>query len=264
MEGQIMETADFLKNAFALIDAADKRGIKMRLLGSIAIRVHCPNNVYLLDQMKRVLTDIDFMAYKSQRDSIRRLLEEMGYVMDANMAMIAEGGRYFFQHRETGLGIDVFMDKLDYCHPISFKNRLELDKPTIDLADLVLEKLQIVEINEKDLKDMYVLLLEHDFGKSSQEEIDLDYIARLLSDDWGFYYTVTTNLEKLKTFLPHFEALDQTKRDRLVGAIDYMKSQIEASPKSFGWKMRARVGTKKKWYKDVGEKDSGFDIDGQF
>jgi hypothetical protein len=248
-----MDTGEFLKSAFDIVEAAEQRGIKLRLLGSIAFRVHCPTYQQLFEQMQRVLTDVDVMAYKSQRDAVVRLMREQGYIMDEEMAMFSEGNRYCFNQPGSGLCIDVFIDKLDYCHPISFKGRLELDSPTIPLADLALEKLQIVEINEKDLKDMNVLLLEHGFGRA-REEIDLDYIAGLLSEDWGFYYTVTLNLDKMKAFLPHFESLDQDQTVRISRAVDQMREVIEARPKSSGWNRRAKVGPKKKWYQDVSDK----------
>jgi hypothetical protein len=261
MADQPISTEQYLKTAFELIDEAEAKGIKMRLLGSIAVRVHSPAHAHLLDEMHRVLTDIDFMAYKNQRDNIRKMLEKHGYVNDDNITMLAEGGRYYYEHPKTKLGVDIFIDKLDYCHPISFKGRLELDKPTITVADIILEKLQIVEINEKDLKDLYVLLLEHGFGNTTTEQIDLNYICGLLSDDWGFYYTATTNLDKLKSFLPHFSALDDCMRVELAKNIDYMRNAIEDKPKSFGWKMRAKVGTSKKWYKEISAKKEEFNID---
>jgi hypothetical protein len=45
-----------------------------------------------------------------------------------------------------------------------------------------------------------VLLLEHGIGTDREcidgECIDAEYIATNLQNDWGFYYTVTTNLDK--------------------------------------------------------------------
>ncbi|MCL5257040.1 MAG: hypothetical protein M1319_04485 [Chloroflexi bacterium] len=261
MNCQAISTDQYLRTAFELVEEAEVKGVKMRLLGSVAVRVHCANNVHLLDEMRRALTDIDFMAYKNQRDNIRNMLEQHGYVNDSNITMMAEGGRYYYEHPETKLGVDVFIDKLDYCHPIVFKGRLELDRPTIPLADIVLEKLQIVQINEKDFKDLCVLMLEHGFGNASKEQIDIRYICSLLSGDWGFYHTATTNLDKLKSFLPHFEALDEGKMVELTKAIDYMRCAIDDEPKSFGWKMRAKVGTGKRWYKDISAKTEEFNID---
>ena len=75
--------------------------------------------------------------------------------------MASEGARHAYLHRQTGLNVDVFADELYFCHRIPFKDRLDLDSPTICTTDLLLEKMQIVEINLKDFKDTIVLMLEH-------------------------------------------------------------------------------------------------------
>ena len=36
-------------------------------------------------------------------------------------------------------------------------------------------------------------------------------------------------------------------------AIDAIRRRGEAAPKSLGWKMRAKIGDRVKWYKDVEE-----------
>ena len=113
-----------------------------------------------------------------------------------------------------GFHVDVFYDRLDMCHNLDFKGRLELDSPTIPLADLLLEKMQIVKINEKDIKDSMVLLRAHNLASSGREDIDAEYVSELLSKDWGFYYTVTTNLNKIREMMPNYEALtDEDKKD---------------------------------------------------
>ena len=141
------------------------------------------------------------------------------------------------------------------CHKIDFRKRLLIDYPTISLADLLLEKLQIVEINEKDVKDVIVLLSDHKIGdKDEKETINIEYIADLLSKDWGFYYTVTTNLNKIKKLVDSYtQVLTQNKVEDVKNKIDITLDRIEKKPKSMGWKMRAKIGTKTKWYKEVEE-----------
>jgi hypothetical protein len=164
-------------------------------------------------------------------------------------------GRRIFRDGKAGRpAVDVFFDKLDFCHAIDFRKRLEVDYPTISLADLVLEKLQIVEINEKDLKDMIVVLLEHAIGDSdAPETINGAYISTLLSEDWGFFHTLTTNLNKVDQFTDSYEALVPEQRTDVHGKVATLRQLVESRPKSFGWKVRARVGTSRKWYKDVAE-----------
>jgi len=112
--------------------------------------------------------------------------------------------------------------------------------------------MQIVRINEKDIKDTLALLLEHEMGKSDKETIDVELITKTLSEDWGFYYTVTTNLGKVRTFMDTYKL---TEEDRAVinKKLDTLISAIENQPKSLRWKLRAKVGTKQKWYNEVEE-----------
>jgi hypothetical protein len=138
-------------------------------------------------------------------------------------------------------------------HQIDFKGRLEVDFPTIPLAELLLEKVQIVHINEKDIKDAMVLFLEHDVGEGDKEIINLPRIAKIMSEDWGFYHTTTMNLNKIKSFLPKYEVLTEEQRNIVTSRIDRLLQAIENSSKSFRWKMRARVGPSKKWYTEVEE-----------
>jgi hypothetical protein len=139
------------------------------------------------------------------------------------------------------------------CHDIDFKGRLELDHPTIPLAEMLLEKLQIVQINEKDVKDVIILLREHEIGDKDEETINAKYIAKLLADDWGFYYTVTTNLNKIKNLLDDYNELVENDKKLVESRIDNLLNIVEQKPKSLGWKMRAKIGTKKQWYRVVEE-----------
>lgn len=248
----------FYSEAIRISDEAERRGIKLRILGSLAFRIHCPGNVHLLDQMKRELTDIDYVGRSDQRHQFKDFLSDMGYIVDQDLLIATEGTRFFFKHPDTGLGIDVFVDKLNYCHPIQLKDRLGLDHPTITLVDLFMEKMQIVEINEKDFKDTFVLLLEHDFGAGHTEKIDLDYLCGILSNDWGFYYTFTMNLGKAKDFLPNYAVLNEHQTAAISGKIDYVLSVLEQVPKTLRWKIRAKLGTKVKWYQEINAKEATF------
>jgi hypothetical protein len=137
------------------------------------------------------------------------------------------------------------------CHTLDFRGRLEFDSPTITLADFLLEKMQIVELNEKDKIDTIVLLREHEIGDSDNETINARYISKLLSKDWGFYYTTTTNLVKIKEYAG-VHMSEEDRRD-VVAKAGQLVERIDNEPKTTGWKMRARVGPKKKWYRDVEE-----------
>lgn len=255
-----VENEHFVAEALRIVDEADALGIKLRILGSLAYRIHCPENIELFARMDRALTDIDFAADKRQSRQIKEFLSASGYVEDQRMTVSTEGSRYYFEHPETHLGVDVFMNELFFCHRIPFDGRLDLDRPTIATADLLLEKMQIVELNLKDITDTMILLLEHPIGTAADgpEVIDAPYIAELLRDDWGFYYTLTSNLDKVERFLSRAEAIGPAQAEVIRGRLEEVRRLIEKAPKSMRWKMRAKVGPKKKWYQDVAPKESTF------
>jgi hypothetical protein len=243
----------FVGEALRIVESAEKQGIKLRIMGAIAIRLHATRMLEQSQTLKRDITDIDFVGYSKQKSKIEDLIIQAGY--DELRAMLTPGlllNRMIFISKDPGKHIDVFLDQLQMCHTVDFKDCLDLDYPTISLAHLLLQKMQIVRINEKDIKDTLALLLEHEMGKSDKETIDVELITKTLSEDWGFYYTVTTNLGKVRTFMDTYKL---TEEDRAVinKKLDTLISAIENQPKSLRWKLRAKVGTKQKWYNEVEE-----------
>jgi hypothetical protein len=249
---------EYVDRAVALVEQAKERELSLRILGSLAYRLHCPDNLQLFEEMQRDLTDVDFAARADQRKQVRAFLVDLGYRIDQDLLVATEGARYFFTDPSTGMGVDVFFDELFFCHPIPLRDRLTLDYPTITLADLMLEKMQIVEINAKDIKDSLVLLLEHRLGAENREAIDGSYIAKLLAGDWGFYYTMTTNLSKLRGLGAEYGALDESQWEIVGGRIAELERMIKEEPKTRRWKVRARIGPRVKWYQEVAEKSSTY------
>jgi hypothetical protein len=250
--------AEYVDRALALVDAAAARGIELRILGSLAYRLHCPQHLALFEAMKRDLTDIDFAARGDQRKDVRQFLAELGFEIDQDLLVTTEGKRYAFVEPPTGLVVDVFFDELYFCHPIPLRERLSLDSPTITPTDLLLEKTQIVEINPKDIKDSLVLLLEHPLASGERDAIDAAYISALLANDWGFFHTVTTNLGRLSRDAEADGWLDAAQAGLVRARIGELLAAIEAAPKSGRWKLRARIGTRKRWYQEVAEKGKTF------
>jgi hypothetical protein len=252
-----LDHEEFVRQALGIVDSAEKSGIRLRLLGAVAFRIHCPVHRDLQLSMHRVLTDIDFAAYYKQEKAIDKFfVKDLGY--ESHQAALTPGlmlGRKIYDDPgDARPHIDVFFDKLNMCHVVSWeKGRLEIDKLTLSLADLMLEKLQIVHINEKDVIDLMMLLREHEIGNHDNEVINGAYLSWIMCKDWGFYYTSTTNLKKVKALLGDYEALSPDDREIISGRISELLDMIEKEPKSLGWKLRAKVGTKKQWYNDVEE-----------
>jgi len=243
--------ADFVEEASRIVSLAKEKGLILRLLGAVAVRIHCPDYAWLHKELGREFSDLDLVGYVSQGSKISRFFEEIGYEKRLLRPSYGKEMRQIYVDNVNNRLVDVFLDKLIMCHTIDFKNRLEIDYPTVPLAELLLTKLQIVKFTDKDLKDVVILLREHDVGESDKEMINIELIAKIMSNDWGFYYTATTNLKKILELIPTLSELKREDREDIEAKIKEMLDRIEKRPKSFKWKMRAKIGTKKKWYNEV-------------
>ncbi len=255
--GEILE--DHQQEAIRIVNAAAENGWPLRVIGCLAFRIKCPDLVELHESMGRVPTDIDFVGYyKNQKNIINLFRDDLGYKWIPPGFARASTLRDLFMNPHTGWKIDVFYDHLDFCHLIDFKKpqRLEIDKYTISLADLFLEKTQIVEINAKDLYDLVITFLTYDVSEDDDDSmVNGAYITSILSDDWGFYYTVTENIKKLVNFVPTIEQLTQEQKDLVIERANKLHRMIEEAPKTRSWNSRAKIGTKKRWYKIVQSMD---------
>jgi len=252
-----MPLADFMDEAKRVAEEAKTRGLVVRVMGAVAFGIHCPEFISLHRKLGRDFSDLDFVSYNRQQDGVLKLFADIGYSTDRRRQYIAQiagrGQRTMLDDPQNGRRIDIFFDELEMCFVIDFKKRLELDFPTISLADLLLEKMQIVKLTEKDIKDTIVLLREHNVGKAGPETIDSEYIAELGAKDWGLYYTMTMNLQKVLEAMESYEALQDKDKEDLKAKVSSLRDTIERKDKSMQWKMRARIGTKRKWYRDVAE-----------
>jgi len=243
--------------AVKTVQAAEAEGIILRIIGAVAINIHCPTFNKIQKLLGRELSDVDFVSYSRYRDKIAPLFKNLGYRYEELLSKIytIEFGhlpRMIFE--KNNLKVEVFFDVLEFNHAIPIKGRLELDSPTLSLADLSLLKLQIVKINEKDVIDLMTLFREHEVGdKDEKEIINAKYIAKLCAKDWGLWKTVTDNLRLIKGMVDKYEKLSNEDRANVKEKIDKILDFIDREPKTMGWKLRAKIGTKKKWYKEVEE-----------
>jgi len=265
-----MSDDEFLKEALGIVEKARSQGIYVRILGSLAAYIRSLNNgsADVFKSLGRfgegmpLFTDLDLAAYGKQRGEINKLFREMAFVPDALVNGMFGHKRLIFYHPQKKYHIDVFLNRLEFSHDVEFgekpgSGRLELDYPTISPTDIILEKLQIHDINRKDLIDLISVFVAHDVQEQhGKDAIDGGYIAKIFSDEWGFWYDATTNLSKTRTVL---EAV--TKEGKLtpeqsqttVKRMDTLLKIIENSPKTRNWEKRAKVGTKKPWYREVEE-----------
>lgn len=185
-----------LEDAVRIVEEAAKLKASLRILGALAIRIHCEEFIELQRKLKRLgsedrnFTDIDLIGYGKERSKVRTLMEDiLGYKYSQQFILMHGKERLIYYHPEDLYHVDVFFDKLRFSHDIDFgsspeKGRLKLDFPTIPLADLLLEKLQIHEINEKDIKDIMLLLRAHTVGYEDQREtVNVKHVAQILAED---------------------------------------------------------------------------------
>jgi len=236
-----------------ILKASEDAGILLRVIGSLAFQMHCPEFGYLQAAMGRAYTDIDFAAYRKQTKEIHELMAALGYKENREVFIVSEGERAIFDKPEVGLHVDVFYEKLDFCHAIYWNGRLEVDSPSIPLAEMLLEKMQIVQINEKDIIDTIMLLLEHPLGGIDNETINIKRVAGLCGSDWGLWRTTTMNLEKVRVLVQGYEQLTAEQKAKIDTQVKTALARLDQEPKSLAWRLRARVGDRVKWYKDVDE-----------
>lgn len=249
---------EYIAAARALLNAAGDAGLTLRLLGSVGCRLHCGGHLGAFATLGREdPPDLDFAAPSKDGNGVRGVFAKLGYDEDRDMMVAMEGRRYAYRSKADGLHVDLFINRLDFCHPIDVTKRFGLDAPTLPVGDLLLSKLQIVEINRKDLIDLVVLVLEHDLGSGDRERIDAGYIARLASEEWGLYYTMSRNIERAKEFL-RASALAPADQAAGVGRLDALWQAVEAEPKGLKWKLRAKVGPRVQWFEDVTEPEPTF------
>ncbi len=206
--GEIVE--DFYTERTRILDALaqdENKHVIMRLIGALAFRTHCPEFGYIQDKLGRKFTDIDFASYPRFVRDIRRILTELGYEEDKQVTQLFGDRRMLYHDPVFSRHIDVFFNSLDFCHRVSYVGRLEAEELTLPLAELLLEKMQIVQINEKDLIDSIMLFREHPVGDTDKETVNAKVIASTLGRDWGYWRTVTGNLKLLNEILDSYEGL---------------------------------------------------------
>jgi len=238
-----------LERAIAIVEAAAARGVVVRMVGGCGILLRVRELHEWLISRGRRAGDVDFVCRRSHRLALPDLMVSLGYTEDARLNALHGRVRnvFFGQDEAMAWEADFFFDQLPMCHVLDFSGRLDLDPFTLSPVDLLLGKLQIVELNEKDVLDIASLLATHPVGTEGDGVIDVRRIVDLTRTDWGLFHTVEMNLDRTAGRLGQF-GLDDPWRSRAAEAMDEIRLKIHMAPKSPRWKLRERVGERVRWY----------------
>jgi hypothetical protein len=235
--------ADPVAEAERLVAAGADHEIPLRMIGGVAVAIRCASATK--PPLSREYADLDVVAPARKGRALRELMEELGYQQDQAFNALHGGTRLYFWDPVNERQVDVFLDKVEMCHAFDFSKRIDVDPQTLPLADLLLLKLQIVETNHKDYLDMLALLSDHEMTDSDQG-INVRYVSSLATDDWGLWRTTTHSAERLDHIARELDGFEN--RTRVHEQIRLLLTELERAPKSRRWKIRAKVGERKRWY----------------
>jgi hypothetical protein len=235
---------DIVAEGQRVLGLASKGGVPLKLLGGVAVRLHAPEVPPSLD---REYKDLDFAVPKKAGGATDQLLRDAGYEPHITFNAMHARERGLFFDNQHDRQVDIFIGSFRMCHQIPLSDRIGDGQPTVPLAELLLTKLQIIEVNEKDIRDTVLLLYGHDVGEHDDDTVNAARIAELCASEWGLWRTITANLERCRERVPDYD-LAPTDSQRVTGRFDELLARIEDEPKSRGWKLRAKVGERKRWY----------------
>lgn len=227
--------------------AARNADLRFRLIGGVAVWCQCPSAH--VPPLARSYGDADFVGSAAERKRITAFMEQEGYEADRMFNALHGATRLNFHDPARDRPIDVLLDRFKMAHELDLRESSSSDGLTISLADLLMTKLQVVNINEKDVRDLLAVLLDHALTPA---EIDLEHILDVTRNDWGLEHTMHRSADTLReTVADHGLAADQTKL--VLSRIGELEAALSAAPKGTKWKMRARVGERVRWFEEPEE-----------
>jgi hypothetical protein len=264
--------SDLMAEARTIVDHGNEAGVVVRLTGGLAVRHYAID----LEFAEREYSDIDLIGFKRQVSEIGEVFRDLGYVENKHVSMATGNGQLQFFMPETGPKrtqsdralpvltetppsdhIDVFLDAMRMDHDLDFRDRLEINTYAIDPADLFLSKLQIVNLNEKDVHDVTTLVKDVyvDF-QPHPGVLDLQHVAEVCAADWGLYIDVMNNID---TVVENLDDYDLSPRDaaRVRRTLELAQDMMTEQAKTLRWRLRARIGKRVRWYSEVEEQFGG-------
>jgi hypothetical protein len=239
--------ADAFETAMQTVQAANREGVPLKLLGGLAVRCLTPD----FPPRQRGGQDMDFASVSTAKRPVLDLLLTLGFEGDRRFNTMHGHKQMYFTAADGGTAVDVIMDQLHMCHVLPFAGRIDRLPYTLDVTDLLLSKLQVVEQNEKDVQDIVYLLAA--YGVRDGDEpgtVGLARFGKVVADDWGWWRTATGNLDRvvelvrgeLARLVPAGAPYDPVEQALA------LRRHADAVPKALRWKLRARVGERVQWY----------------
>jgi hypothetical protein len=247
MDGSVPAAVDPFEASVAAVREANARGIPLKLIGGQAVRLLCP----LFPNRARDDQDMDFASVSSKKREVIDFFAAQGFLGDRRFNTLHGDRQMYFTTADGRTSVDVVMDKLNMCHVLEFEERIDRLPDTLDVADLLLTKLQVVELNEKDVHDMVHLLSGFEVRAGDEPgTVGLDRIGRIVAADWGWWRTVTMNLDKLAHFAEseHSDLVPEARQFEPAAQARALRKHCDDVPKPMKWKLRAKVGDRVKWY----------------
>ena len=246
--------ADMVEEAMRTAEEAERGDATLRLLGGVAIRLRAKDGLH--PAFEREYADLDWIAPKGKSSEAQKFFDSIGYTPHVRFNAIHGRERLLFFDEQNDRQVDVLVGTFRMSHQIPFGDRLALEPVTVPLAELLLTKLQIVQLNEKDVRDALALLHDHPVEESDGDAINAAQVARLCASDWGLWRTFTANLEALEGHIDRYELPEESK-GRIAERVQKLQERIEQEPKPLGWRMRAKIGDRKRWYELPEEVEGG-------
>ena len=248
MPGQV-PLGDPVAESKRLVAAATGKGLTVRVLGGVAVCLQAPPAGPLL---ARTCGDIDVATPRGRRRETIEMFKEAGYASDEMFNALHGARRLLFYDDINSRKLDVFVGDFTMCHAIPITDRLDREPLTVPLAELLLTKLQIVELTERDQRDIYSLCYHHQVSSGGGSEIEGDYIALSCAKDWGLWRTATATIERCKSNLATYD-LEPAQSTLIIQRLDTLWALIHQAPKSAKWRLRSRLGDRVRWYAEPEE-----------
>ena len=238
---------DAFEESVAAVREANEGGIPLKLLGGQAVRLLCP----LFPNRARDDQDMDFACVSSKKRDVIDFFVARGFLGDKRFNTLHGDRQMYFTTPDGKTSVDVVMDRLNMCHVLEFRERIDRLPDTLDVADLLLTKLQVVELNEKDVHDVLHLLSGFEVQPGDEPKaIGMDRVGRVVADDWGWWRTVTMNLDKVAHFAEdeHSDLVPEARVFEPAAQARRLREHCDEVSKPMKWKLRAKVGDRVQWY----------------